>query len=138
MSIRVLITTLALLIGLGGAAQADILAAGPVYGGNIPDLTGGQITCRIFNAGLTPVTINLTEIRTNTNFLVTPISNTCLTNGTNPPLGVAKYCAFNAAITGNFAYTCRINVLGTDTNIRGVAEVMGLHGELLNALPLQK
>ena len=138
MSMRQNLITLALLISLGGTAHADIFAAGPVYGGNTTDLTGGVVTCRVFNAGLTSATINLTQIWANTNVLVTPTANTCLTNGVNPPLGSAKYCAFTAPITGNFAYSCRINAIGYDTNIRGVAEVYGVSGKILNAQPLLK
>lgn len=142
MARRILLAALITLISFAEVAHADIFAGGPVYGGNIPDNKSGvQITCRIFNAGASSVTINLTEIWANVG-PVTISSNTCLTGGANPPLGIGKYCAFNAFVTGNFAYSCRVNANGTDVNIRGVAEVMGASGasfgHILAAMPLQK
>ena len=136
MSIRNRMAALTALISLGGAAQADILAAGPVYGGNIPEVANGQstFTCRVFNAGLAPVTINLTQMWVNTGTTLTPASNTCLAT----PLASTKTCAFSAVIPGNFAVSCRINANGFDNNISGTAEVTGSNGRILNAAPLQK
>lgn len=68
MHVRVVIAALATLIGLGGPAQADLFAAGAVYGG--PGSVGGHINCRIFNYGLRTASIPLTQIWTNTNVLV--------------------------------------------------------------------
>jgi hypothetical protein len=130
---RVIIPLLAALVGVAGGAQAATLASGPVNGGSASNGgAGGTITCRIFNAGLTSASITSTQIWINTNALVTPTSNSCLTS-----LGVEKYCAFTAEITGNFAFTCRITAAGTDTNLRGVAEIQGPTGIILNALPMQ-
>jgi hypothetical protein len=131
MTKRILLTALITLISFAGIAHADIFAAGPVYG-SFAELSGGQITCRVFNAGLTPVTINLTQIWTNTGVLVTLASNTCLGS-----LNSIQSCAFSAPITGNLAYSCRVNAQGTDTNITGVAEIQA-GGNILNALPLQR
>jgi len=135
MTKRILLTALITLTSFAGVAHADLFAAGPVYGGNIGDFKNGgaRITCRVFNAGLTTATINLTQIWTNTGSLVVPTSNTCTGS-----LGVAQYCAFTAPVTGNFAYSCRVNANGFDANLRGVAEIMGASGIILNALPLQK
>ena len=131
MTKRILLAALTL-ITFVRIAHADIFAAGPVYGSSA-EVSGGQITCRVFNAGLTSVTINLTQIWTNSGFLVTPSSNTCLGSSVTS----AQYCAFAAPITGNFAYSCRLNALGTDTNISGAAEIQA-GGKILSVLPLQK
>ena len=134
LSIRVTLALLATMIGLAGIAHAATLASGPVYGGAATHGgTGGAITCRIFNAGLTSVSITATQIWINTNSLVTPTSNTCLTF----PLGPEKYCAYTAPISGNFAFMCRITAAGTDTNLRGVAEVQSSFGNILNVQPMQ-
>ena len=131
MNVRLTLVTLATVIGLSGAAQADIFAAGPVYGG--PGSAGGSITCRIFNYGLSAVSITARQIFTNTNVSIVPAADSC-----NVVLGVAKYCAFTAPITGNLAYSCRIAVNGTDTRLSGVAEIQAPNFSILNALPLQK
>jgi hypothetical protein len=129
---RIAMGVLVMLLSFSGVARANIFASGPVYGGPTEDdPPAGTITCRIFNAGLTTVTINLTQIWTNSNALVAPVSNTCL----NIPLGPARYCAYGATILGNFAFSCRINVTGTDTNVRGVAEIQR-NGIILNVLPI--
>ena len=136
MSIRVIVATLATLVGLSGTAQAEIFGAGPVYGG--PGSVGGRINCRLFNYGVFSVTITSAQIFTNTNVLVTPISNTCTTSSTNPALAPGRYCAVTAQIAGNLAYSCRIVASGTETKLSGVAEVQAPNFSVLNALPLQK
>ena len=128
---RLTFAVLATLIGLCGAAQAEILGAGPAYGGS-PSV-GGRVACRIFNFGTTPVSITTRQIFTNTNVSIVPATDTC-----NVALGVAQYCAFEAPITGNFAYSCRVVAQGTTTNISGVAEIKLLNGTISTTLPLQK
>jgi len=118
-------------------AHAEIFAAGPVYGGNLAELTGAVVTVRVFNAGLAPVTINLTQILTNTNSLIALTSNTCL-SPPNAALGAARYCAFTGVSPGNFAFSCRLNATGIDTNLRGVCEVRGTSGRILSVEPLQR
>jgi len=131
---RILLVALFALITFAAEiAHAEIFAAGPVYGGNLAELTGGVVTCRVFNAGLVPVVINGTVIFTNVNSALALISNSCTI-----PIGPAQYCAFAAISPGNFAYSCRLNVTGLETNVRGVAEVRGTSGRILNAMPLQK
>ena len=83
MATRILFAALFTMLTFVGVAHADIFAAGPVYGG-APILAGGAVTVRVFNAGSTPVTFDLTQIFTNTNFSIALSSNTCLT-GPNPP-----------------------------------------------------
>jgi hypothetical protein len=121
MQMRSTFIALAASLGLAGTAQADILSAGPAYPGNP---TGGSVTCRIFNAGLQPVTISLRQIFNNAS--TTPValtSDTC--TAAIPPLG---YCAFAASPGGNFAFSCRINANGSDNNISGDVEVRATNG----------
>ena len=131
LGILALTTILATGLALSGDATADILGAGPAYGG--PGSAGGHITCRIFNFGSFPVSITTRQIFTNTNVSIVPSSDTC-----NVALGAAKYCAFTAPITGNLAYSCRVVAQGITTNISGVAEIQLPNGSISTTLPLQK
>ncbi len=131
MNVRLTLAVLATLIGLSGAAQADMLGGGPVYGG--PTSAGGQITCRIFNYGLSSVFISTRQIFTNTNVSIVPTSDTC-----NVALQPTKYCAFTATIPGNLAFSCRVVATGTDVKLSGVAEVKNSSSTILNSVPLSK
>ena len=111
--------------------DAGILGAGPAYGG--PGSVGGAVTCRIFNFGTSTVSITTRQIFTNTNVSIPLASDTC-----NVALGVAKYCAFTARITGNLAYSCRVIAVGTETHISGVAEIQLPNGSISTTLPLSK
>ena len=131
MNIQLTKAVLASLIGLSGIAQADILGGGPVYGG--PASVGGQITCRIFNYGLSSVKITTRQIWNNTNAAETLVSDMC-----NAALQPTKYCAFTASIGGNLAFSCRVVATGNDVKISGVAEVKNSSSAILNTVPLQK
>lgn len=130
---RLTFAVLTTLIGLCGAAQADILAAGPAYGGNF----GGNVTCRIFNFGTSTVSITTRQIWANTNVLIAPASDTC-----NVALLPLKYCAFTAPSAGNLAYSCRVVAVAgaydKNVNISGVAEIQLSNGTISTTLPLQK
>jgi hypothetical protein len=126
---RLALTTLSALIGLGGAAQADIHAAGPVYGGT----TQTVISCRVFNFGTVAVSITNRLIYDGSGnpVTVTPPNDTCLA-----PLAVGGSCVYVAAITGNQAYSCRvIDTSSTPTNLSGAAEASS-PTEVLTVLPL--
>jgi hypothetical protein len=129
---RLALTTLTALIGLGGAAQADIHAAGPVYGGSTE--VGGVISCRVFNFGSAPVSITSRQIFDNNNLSVIPAADTCGT-----PLGVGQSCVYVASITGLLAYSCRVIDSSTSSSLSGAAEIQGgsgaSAGTILNALP---
>ncbi|WP_133717204.1 MULTISPECIES: hypothetical protein [Methylocaldum] len=131
MNVRLTFAALAALIGFCGTAQAEIFAGGPAYGG--PGSVGGNISCRIFNYGLSPVTITQRQIFTNTNETVAPSSDTC-----DAELQPATYCAFVAPIQGNLAYSCWLTATGTDTRLSGVAEIQASDFSVLNAVPIQK
>ena len=116
------------LIALAGTAQAEVLASGPVYGGNP---SGGTAICRIFNAGLTNVSIPSRAIITNTDVSLTLTGDTC-----NVPIGPSKNCVFLAAIPGNLAISCRLAAAGIDVRLRGRAEVQSSGGAVLVGQPI--
>jgi hypothetical protein len=124
------VTTLTALIGLGGAAQADIHAAGPVYGGSTE--VGGAISCRVFNFGAVSVSITTRQLIDNANNIVTPTVDTC-----GIPLAVGQNCTYAAPITGNLAYSCRVIDTSTgSSSLSGAAEIQSSTGMILSVLPL--
>jgi hypothetical protein len=120
------------LIGFVSAAQAEILAAGPVYGG--PASVGGTVVCRLFNFGLVASTVTIRQIWNNAGGITAPTVDSC-----NVALVSGKSCEFSAPIAGNLAFSCRVFVTGIDDKISGVAEIQapGTHA-ILNSIPLGK
>lgn len=135
MYVRLTFAVLATLIGLCGAAQADILAAGPAYGGF--SSIGGSITCRIFNFGTSTVSISARQIFTNTNVSITPTADTC-----NVSLAPTRTCAYSASPTSNLAYSCRVVAVAGAydklVNISGVIEIQTSGHEVVTTVPLSK
>ena len=131
---RVIVVAFVILIGLGGVAQAEMFGGGPVYGGTAS--IGGQITCRIFNYGVSSVSISTRQIWNNTN----PVAPEPLVGDTcNVVLAPTKYCAFTANIPGNLAYSCRVIATGIDVKLSGVAEVKNpASSVILNSVPIGK
>ena len=127
--IRPYVVALATLVTLAGTSEAKILASGPLYSANGP--AGGQFVCRIFNAGLTSVSMSLRQIITNTTVVLPLISDTC-----NVALAPGRYCQFIATIPGNLAFSCRAFVIGTDTEVRGTAQIQN-GATVLNTTPMQ-
>ena len=126
---RLALTTLTALIGLGGAAQADIHGAGPVYGGTSG--VNGAISCRVFNFGGGSVQITFRQIFNSNNAPVTPTFDTC-----GAVLAIGSSCAYGARITGLLAYSCRITDSSTTpTSLSGAAETLSPAGEILSVLP---
>jgi hypothetical protein len=131
---RLALTTLTALIGLGGAAQADIHAAGPVYGGSTQ--ASGVFSCRVFNFGTMPVTFTTRQILDSTNAPVTLAVDTC---GGTTALQPGQSCVYLAQpISATLAYSCRlIDTSTTPSNLSGVADIQNSTGAtVLNALPL--
>jgi hypothetical protein len=126
---RLALTTLSALIGLGGAAQADTHAAGPVFGGS----TQTAIVCRVFNFGSTAVSITNRLIYDSTGTTV----NLTLGDSCVAPLVSGGSCSYGASITNSQAYSCRVvDSLGTTpTNLSGAAETSSASG-VLTVLPL--
>lgn len=129
MHTRLAFVALAMLIGLGGAARADIYGAGPAYGGNP---SGGAATCRVINVGTSAVGITLRQIITNTNGILPLSGDTC-----NVPIGPSSNCAFTASVPGNFALSCRLFVSGLDPQISGTLDVQNPVGTVRVVVPMQ-
>ena len=125
---RLATTTLSALIGLGGAAQADQHAAGPLFGGP----TQTAINCRVFNFGPAGVSITTRLIVASNNTMVNPTVDSC-----GPPLGVNGSCVFAAPIEANLAYSCRVIDATTTgpTFLSGAAEITSTTA-VLHVLPL--
>lgn len=130
MHLRRTLASLAILACFGGIAQAKIISGGPVYAG--PSSAGGQITCRLFNAGTGLATVTSRQIFTNTNV---PIALT--SDGCGAGLGPSQYCAFTGFISGNFAFSCRANVVGTGSIVKGSVEAATPGFGSIQALPVQ-
>jgi hypothetical protein len=129
MYVRRVVTTLALLTGLGGTAHADIYAAGPAYGANP---SGGFATCRVINVGTTSVNITLRQIITNTNTILPLSADSC-----NVAVTPGNNCAFIAPVGGNVALSCRLFVSGTDPQISGTLDVQNPIGTVRVVVPMQ-
>ena len=137
MYVRLTFAVLATLIGLCGAAQADILSAGPAYGG-FPSI-GGSVTCRIFNFGTSTVSLPTLQIWTNTNvsLVIPPANDSC-----SVPLAPQKTCAYSASPTSNLAYSCRVVAVAgaydKNVNISGVIEIQTSAHSVVTTVPLSK
>ena len=129
MYVRLVLITLAILTGLGGAAHADIYAAGPAYGANP---TGGVATCRVINVGTTSVNILLRQIITNTNSILPLSADSC-----GVAVAPGGNCAFTASVPGNFALSCRLFVSGIDPQISGTLDVQNPLGTVRVVVPMQ-
>ena len=129
MRVRLVFVTLAMLIGFGGAARADIYAAGPAYGANP---TGGVATCRVINVGTSTVSVTVRQIITNTNVVLALNSDTC-----NVAVLAGRNCAFTAPVGGNFALSCRLFVSGNDPQISGTLDVQNPFGTVRVVVPMQ-
>jgi len=127
---RLALTTLTAVIGLGGAAQADMHAAGPVYGGS--SQAGGVISCRVFNFG-NAVTFTSHQIFDSSNATVTPTFDSC-----GASLGSGLSCVYGAQpISGTLAYSCRVIDGSTSSSLSGAAEIQNPAGTaVLFSLPL--
>jgi hypothetical protein len=121
---------LAMIICLGGAAQAAFFGAGPAYGGR--NSVGGSVTCRVFNFGTAAVSINLRQIFDNTGAMVAVTSDSC-----NVSLGPAKSCAYSAPISGQLAFSCRLRTEGASTSLSGVLEIQTVGNTVLTTVPLR-
>lgn len=125
---RLALITLTALIGLGGAAQADIHAGGPVYGG--PTSAGGAIFCRVFNFGTDSVSISTRQILAQDGTPLNPTFDNC-----NVALATGQTCVYAAAPITNQAYSCRVTDAATKSNLSGAAEILDSKGEVLSVLP---
>lgn len=117
----------ALLTFLGTAAQAEILAGGPIYGGAAQ--TGA--VCYIFNAGVSSVILGTAQIRTQNGLLKPLNANNCAAT-----LAARHGCAFAANIGTNVAHECQMDI-SSKTDVRGNLEIRNTAGDILNNIELR-
>ena len=129
MIIRLMVSSFAVLIGMGTLAHADIYAAGPSYGGNP---SGGIATCRLINAGTAAVNVTLRQIITNTNVALPLSFDTCVAT-----LAGGNNCAYSANGPGKFALSCRAFVQGDDPQVSGSLDVQNPVGTVRVITPMQ-
>jgi hypothetical protein len=128
---RLTLTTLTIVMGLGGAAQAGTYGGGPVL--SPPGST--LVACRVFNFGPNPVALDVLQIYNTAGTLVTQTFNNC---PAAPGLVLGASCAFAGAATPGGQYSCRVVVAGdSDDQVSGDVEITGAGAILLNALPLR-
>jgi hypothetical protein len=128
---RLTLTTLTIVMGLGGAAQAATYGGGPVL--SPPGST--LVSCRLFNFGPNPVALDVLQIFSAAGTLVTPFFNNC---PPAPGLVLGASCVFQVTATPGGQYSCRAVVAGdNDDSVSGDIEVSGAGSTLLNNLPLR-
>jgi hypothetical protein len=112
------LTGIILVCGLAGTAQAEILASGPVYGGE----SQVRVACQVFNAGSTPITFVSTEIFDQ----LTPGGGPVTLDFANCVglLAPNDICTFQAPAT-NQAYSCKVNIVEVKTDVRGTMAALG-------------
>jgi hypothetical protein len=130
------IAAIVALVALGGTAQADILTAGPLYGG--AGQLNGKVICWLFNTGSSTVTVSSRQIFSTdggfTNLSVTPTSDGC-----RNPLGAEKGCQFSAPTGGaTVAFTCRAVISGAEENVGGTMQILSPTSQLLVSIPIKK
>jgi hypothetical protein len=129
---RKVLALVALALTFGGGAEAATMASAPNYGGYAIANSGGTVTCRLFNAGSGTAQISSRQIITNLGGIATLADDSCAAG-----LGASQSCQFDANITGNFAFSCRVTTSGQGIVVRGVSEVRSIDGVVLNTLPMQ-
>jgi hypothetical protein len=113
----------AVLCCAGMRANADVLAGGPIYGGN----TQTTAVCHVFNAGGHTAVFDLVRIIDQHGFDATLDKNSC-----SPTLGSAESCAISANIQSNLAYACQITTSTSKANLRGSMDIRGSGVILVN------
>jgi hypothetical protein len=124
------IAAIVALVALGGTAEADILMAGPGYGG--PEQVNGKVVCWLFNAGSTNVTIPTRQIFHSRLGSATLAGDTCTV-----ALAPLKTCSYYAtAVAGT--HTCRAITSGADENISGSIQIYTPADHPLLSLSMKK
>lgn len=109
---RVFAMTL-LMLGFGVAAHADILVAGPMFGGS----TQTDAVCYLYNAGTGAVTVTSNQLIREPNINLTLNFDTCGT------LSSGRVCAIATNITNNAAHVCRFVISPSWADVRGTLEI---------------
>jgi hypothetical protein len=132
MNWRLSVAAVAVLIALGGTAEADVLTAGPVYAGS--GQLNGRVFCWLFNTGTTNATISSREIWSS---IKLPASVALTGDSCNTVLMPGRSCQFFAG-TGTGTYTCRANTNGIDNRISGTMQLYNSADVLLVTIPMAK
>ena len=114
--------TYRILLGLAASlaftsvANAEVLAAGPVYGGG----SQTNATCYVMNVGIQTVKISDVTIRTQGGGAVVGGTNSC---GTFLTKGAS--CNVFVPITNNQAYSCTVSIRNnfSSENLRGTLDI---------------
>jgi hypothetical protein len=112
MMCRVLAITV-LLLGLGVTAHADILAAGPLFGGS----TQTVAACYLFNAGTGKVTVTSNQI------IRESATNLALATDNCNVLAAGTSCRIATNIINNAAHVCKFVLSPSAADVRGTMEI---------------
>ena len=127
---RSLVAGVLLAIALTTVAKAaEILAGGGLY--TVGDAS--SVTCTLFNAGSSNVSISSIAIYDHAGNAIAPAYNSCSSS-----LTAHKSCLFQTTGAVPFAtYSCRA-IVGNKTNIRGVLAVRDYYGsKILDSIDLR-
>jgi len=129
---RLTIAAVVALIALGGTAEADILTAGPAYGGT--GQLNGRVFCWLFNTGTSNATIAVREIWNSFRSLG-PVALT--SDSWTRVLTPGKSCEFFAGMSSG-TYTCRAVTNGVENNVVGTMQLYNSADVLLVTIPMAK
>ena len=118
------------LMTLCGTARADILTAGPVYGGS--GQLNGRVFCFLFNTGSNNVTIPTRQIWNSTKGSVALAGDSC-----GISLAPGRTCEYFANM-GAGTYTCRAITNGIEENVSGTMQMLTSADHLLLTLRMKK
>ncbi len=116
---------------LGTTAHATILAGGNLYGGT----NQTQVTCYLFNAGQSAVTVSVGQIIQENIGPVTLFANNC----TSGLLAARSICHIAAHPTSSGTYSCLFQVDPDGAEVRGVLDIRSGNGgsTVLQTTPLR-
>ena len=127
-SVKKVLFSMSVLLGVITSAQADILAAGVAYGGS----TQTVASCSLFNAGTGPVTITSNLIIREPNVSLVLTFDSC------GVLAAGASCAIAVPIVFNLGHSCRMIVSPSGADVRGSFQVReAAFGRVLNSLELR-
>ena len=127
-SVKKVLFSVFVLLGVITVAQAEILAAGASYGGPTQTLA----VCYVFNAGPGPVSITSNLIIREPNVSLVLQFDSC------GVLAAGASCAIAAPIANNAAHSCRMIVSPSGADVRGSFELRESSlGRVLNSLELR-
>jgi hypothetical protein len=105
------------------ANASDVLAGGPIYGGN----TQTTAVCHVFNSGGNTAVFDLVRIIDQNGNDAILNKNSC-----SPSIDSSLSCAISATIQSNLAYSCQMTMSTSKTNLRGSMDIRGSGVILVN------